>query len=54
METINGMADNQARARGKMPRPLSRGERIADAWVHRLALASGLVGVVVLMAAAVP
>jgi hemolysin III len=54
MKTINGMVDTKARAGREKPRPLSRGERIADAWVHGLALALGLVGVVVLMAAAVP
>lgn len=37
-----------------MPRPLGRGERVADLWVHGLAIAAGLVGVVVLMAVAVP
>jgi hemolysin III len=54
MKTINGMADTKARARRDLPRPPSCGERIADAWVHRLAIAAGLIGVIVLMAAAVP
>jgi hemolysin III len=54
MKTINGMADTKARARRHLPRPLSRSERIADAWVHGLAIAAGLIGVVVLMATAVP
>jgi hemolysin III len=54
MKTINGMMDTRARACRELPRPLNRSERIADAWVHRLAIAAGLVGVVVLMAAAVP
>jgi hemolysin III len=54
MKAINGMADTKVRAHRVMYRPLSRGERIADAWVHKLATASGVVGVIVLMAAAVP
>lgn len=35
-------------------RPLGRGERIADAWVHGLGVVAGLVGVVVLVAVAAP
>jgi hemolysin III len=54
MTAINEMPDTKARARRERPRPFSRRERIADTWVHGLAIASGLVGVVVLMAAAVP
>lgn len=37
-----------------MPRLLSRGERIADAWVHGLGIVAGLVGVIVLMAIVMP
>jgi hemolysin III len=54
MKAINGMTGTNVRAWKESSRPLSRGERIADAWVHMLAIALGLVGVVVLMAAAIP
>jgi hemolysin III len=55
MKAINGMMRTKTCAcKESSRRPLSHGERIADAWVHALAIALGLVGVVVLMAAAVP
>lgn len=37
-----------------VPRPLSRGERIVDLWVNGLAIVAGFVGVIVLMAVAIP
>jgi hemolysin III len=40
--------------RKREPRPLAQGERIADLWVHGLAIGAGLVGVVALMAVALP
>ena len=50
---IAGMADNTSDPRRMMPRPLIRGERCADAWVHGLGIVAGLVGVIALMAVAV-
>lgn len=45
---------NPPSTRRREPRPLSRSEQIADAWVNSLAIAAGLVGVAVLMAIALP
>jgi hemolysin III len=51
---IAGMADNTSDPRRMMPRPLSRGERCADAWVHGLGIVTSLVGIIALLAVAVP
>src|SRR5512132_607604 len=45
---------NPPSTRRREPRPLSRSEQIADAWVNAPAIAAGLVGVAVLMAIAPP
>lgn len=39
MKAINGMTGTKVPACKESSRPLSRGEQIADAWVHKLAIA---------------
>src|SRR5512144_2490124 len=54
MKHDSGTRADQASTPRTEPRPLTRSARIADAWVHRLAIVAAAAGVVVLMAVAVP
>lgn len=52
METNDRTAARTVKAGRRMPRSLSDAERIADRWVNGLAIAAGVIGVLVLMATA--